>query len=139
MASDFRIVTLCGSSGALHAYVEILRCLPADSGMAYLVLTHRREPISSPLVDILSKATRMPVEEIVHGTVLQPNRVYTMPAASDVSTDGKALWVCPSSKLQGWPNVFDLFLTSVARHTRDRAVTVILSGWGWMEARRWTN
>jgi two-component system, chemotaxis family, protein-glutamate methylesterase/glutaminase len=130
MVSDFRIVTLCGSSGALHAYVEILRSVPADSGMAYVVLTHRRRLISSRLVNILSRATRMHVEEIVHGTVLQPNRVYTMPAASDVSTDGRALWLSPSSKPHGWPNVFDLFLSSVACHTQGRAVTVILSGLG---------
>lgn len=63
MATDFRIVSLCGSAGALQAYVEIIRAVPIDSGMAFVVLTHRR--IESPcwLVQILSRETGMHVEE----------------------------------------------------------------------------
>lgn len=38
----FRIVILCGSAGALSAYRRILRVVPHDTGMAFVVLTHRR-------------------------------------------------------------------------------------------------
>lgn len=128
MIPDFRIVTLCGSAGALSAYVEILRAVPAHSGMAFVVLTHRRIETPCWLVQILSHETGMHVEEIADGMVLHPDSVYIGPAGMDLTTDGDALWLAPASKLKGWPNTFDLFLNSVAQNTLGRAVTVILSG-----------
>lgn len=128
MPPDFRIVILCGSAGALSAYIEILRAVPADSGMAFVILTHHRIEAPCWLVQILTHETRMHVEEIVDGTVLRPNCVYIGPAGMDLTTDGEALWLEPASRLKGWPNTFDLFLDSVARNTLGRAVTVILSG-----------
>jgi len=128
MAATFQIVSLCGSAGALDAYVEILRAATADSGMAFVILTHRRAGTPSRLLEILSRVTSMPVVEIEDGTVLKPNRVYLCPAGMDVTIDGEAFQVVPSVKSFGWPNTFDLYLRSVALETRDRAIVVILSG-----------
>lgn len=128
MAPDFRIVSLCGSAGALSAYVEILRAVPVDSGMAFVVLTHRRIENPCCLVQILSHETRMHVQMIADGMILRPDCVYIGPAGMDLTTDGEALWLAPASKLRGWPNTFDIFLNSVAQSMLDRAVTVILSG-----------
>jgi len=127
MAADFRIVTLCGSAGALPSYSQFLQLVPQDCGMAFVVLTHRR---NGPcwLVPILSRITSMPVEEIESGTILRPNHVYVIPVGKDLTTDGRAFWLAPTTVRYGLPNTFDLFLSSVARWTRKRAVTVILSG-----------
>jgi chemotaxis response regulator CheB len=38
---DFRVVCLGGSAGALQAYMDILRGLPTDTGMAFVVAPHR--------------------------------------------------------------------------------------------------
>lgn len=128
MAADFRIVCLCGSAGALSAYVDILRAAPINSGMAFIVLTHRRLENPSWLLQILSGTTRMHVEDIADGTVIRPNCVYIGPAGKDLTTDGESLRLTPVSKVNGWPNTFDIFLESIAQHTYGRAVTVILSG-----------
>ena len=37
----FRIVCIGGSAGGLAAYSEILRGLPADTGMAFVIVPHR--------------------------------------------------------------------------------------------------
>jgi len=128
MAADFRIVCLCGSAGALSAYIEIIHSAPADSGMAFVILSHRRIENPCWLVQILSHETQMHVEEIADGTIMRPNCVYVGPAGKDLTTDGQALWLAPVSKMTGWPNTFDIFLNSVALNARGRAVTVILSG-----------
>jgi two-component system, chemotaxis family, protein-glutamate methylesterase/glutaminase len=128
MTTDFRIVSLCGSAGALSAYMKIIHAVPTDSGMAFIVLTHRRMEYPCWLVQILSNQTRMHVEEIVDGTILQPNSVYVIPAGKDLTTDGEVFWLAPASKIKGWPNTFDLFLNSMAQNALGRAVTVILSG-----------
>jgi two-component system CheB/CheR fusion protein len=128
MSARFRIVTLCGSLGALPAYIEFLREIPADSGMAFVVLTHRRKDTPCWLVDILSRITPMLVEEIVNGTTFEPNRVYVMPAGQDLTIDGLRFCLVPATIARGWPNAFDIYLRSVAVTTYQRALTVILSG-----------
>jgi two-component system CheB/CheR fusion protein len=127
LAATFQIVSLCGSAGALDAFVEIVRAAPIDSGMAFVILTHRRVGSGSKLVEGLSRVTAMSVQEIEDGTVLKHNCVYVA-GGVDVTTDGEAFHVVPSSKPYGWPNTFDVYLRSVALNTRDRAITVILSG-----------
>ena len=121
--------SLCGSAGALDAFVEIVRATPIDSGMGFVILTHRHVGSGSKLVEILSRVTAMSVQEIEDGTVLKQNCVYVAPAGMDVTTDGEAFQIVQSSKPYGcWPNTFDVYLRSVAVNTRDRAITVILSG-----------
>jgi chemotaxis response regulator CheB len=52
--SNFRIVTLCESAGALNAYLQVLKTLPHDSGMEFVVLTHRPACSTSQPVEVLS-------------------------------------------------------------------------------------
>jgi two-component system, chemotaxis family, CheB/CheR fusion protein len=124
----FPIVALCGSMGALRAYVRIFRDMPRDTGMAFVVLTHRRKDRPCQLAKILSQVTQMPVQQIENGWVLKPNCVYIIPPGTDLTTDGTAFWLAPMSTVYGWPDGFDIFLKSLARSTKDRALTVILSG-----------
>jgi two-component system CheB/CheR fusion protein len=128
MPAKFRIVSLCGSAGALPAYIQILEAMPADSGMTFVILTHRRAASPCWLVDILSRVTPMHVEEIFNGSIFQPNRVYVIPAGQDLTVAEGAFCLAPASSVNGWPDVFDIYLESVATTTCDRAVTVILSG-----------
>ena len=128
MSTEFRIVSLCGSAGALPAYIEILKAMPVDSGMAFVVLTHRRMGMPCWLVDILSRVTRMQVGEIAEGCIFKPNQVYVIPAGEDLTTDGETFSLVPATTVSGWPDAFDIYLESVARTTHLRAVTVILSG-----------
>ena len=128
VANNFRIVALCGSQGALAAFIQILRTVPHDTGMAFVVLTHRRGDQPCLLVTILSDVTRMPVQEIEDHSVLLPNRVYVIPPGKDLTTDGIVFQLAPMSTANGWPDGFNLFLTSLAENTHGRAVTIILSG-----------
>ncbi len=128
MSTEFRIVSLCGSAGALPAYITILKAMPVDNGMAFVVLTHRRMGTPCWLVDILSRVTRMQVGEIAEGCIFEPNHVYVIPAGEDLTMDGEAFSLVPAATVNGWPDAFDIYLDSVARTTSRRAVTVILSG-----------
>src|SRR5262249_44973469 len=126
--SNFPIVALCGSKGALSAYIQILQTVPPDSGMAFVVLTHRRAGRACHLVELISAVTGMPVEEIKNGSVLLPNHVYVIPAGKDLTTDGTVFRLSPMSTVYGSPDGFNIFLNSLGQNTHRRAVTVILSG-----------
>jgi len=73
--AGFPIVGIGGSAGSLHAFQEILRHLPADSGLALVIVSHQDPNVPSLLAEILAKATTMPVSQASDGTKLEASTV----------------------------------------------------------------
>jgi len=125
---SYRVVCLGGSAGGLEAYLEILRNLPADSGMAFVVAPHRGLGNADLLCPLLANATTMPVSEVKQGMSLEPNRVFIMPPGKDmtISRDKFDLKTTPGPR--GLPTIITGFLGSISEAYGSRAVAVILSG-----------
>ena len=60
---DFPVVCLGGSAGGLDAYIRLLKHLPADMGVAIVIVNHMRT-IATTLHEILPRYTKMPVSLI---------------------------------------------------------------------------
>lgn len=125
---DFRVVCLGGSAGGLQAYRDILRNLPPDTGMAFVVAPHRALEHAHLLPELLSTVTKMPVVEVEQGMRLEPDRVFVMPPRINMTLAGNAFKLRTTAKPRGWPKTINIFLCSLAEVTRQRAVAVILSG-----------
>jgi two-component system, chemotaxis family, CheB/CheR fusion protein len=125
---DFRVVCLGGSAGGLQAYMDILRGLPADTGMAFVIAPHRALENAHLLPQLLTTVTKMPVVEVEQGMRLEPNRVFVMPPRMDLTTAGNVFHLRTTSRPPGWPKTINIFLCSLAEATGPRAVAVILSG-----------
>jgi two-component system CheB/CheR fusion protein len=128
--TGFLVVCMGGSAGGLEAYLAILRHLPADIGMAFVVAQHRPPENAEWLPRILACATTMPVIDVRKGMFLQPNTVYIMPPRIDMTVKGHRFMLRPQIKPHGWPNTISLFLLSLAEAYGPRAIAVILSGMG---------
>jgi chemotaxis response regulator CheB len=115
-AGDFRIVCLCGSAGALQAYLEILRVLPEDTGMAFVVIAHRGAQNPDLLPALLSGATKMQVVEARQDMALQPNTVYVCPPLKDMLFDDSGFQLRPRSKPFGSPQT--ITCSSIPRRQR---------------------
>lgn len=126
-----RIVCLAGSAGALKAYQEILRHLPIDSGMAFVIASHRGLEFRNLLTEVLSLATAMPVLEVEHGMRLVPNQVFVMPPRVEMMISDDRLILKEPTKRWGWPVSISVFLHSLAASAGARAVVIILSGSGY--------
>ena len=63
VAKDFPVVCVGGSAGGLDAYTRLLRHLPADMGVAIVIVNHLRT-VATRLHEILPRYTKMPVELI---------------------------------------------------------------------------
>ena len=127
-AGDFRVVCLGGSAGGLDAYLGILRNLPADSGMAFVVAPHRGFEHAELLAQILAGATAMPVVDVVQGMHLKQNCVFVMPPGKDMILNRGRFDLRTTASPKGWPITINIFLLSMAEKYRERAVAVILSG-----------
>jgi two-component system CheB/CheR fusion protein len=117
-----------GSAGSLAAYIAILRHLPADTGMAFVVASHRQPKNAELLPQVLARATLMPVIDVTKGTILEPNRVYIMPPRTEMTIKDDRFVLRAQTKPHGWPNTISLLLLSLAEAYGCRAVAVILSG-----------
>ncbi len=127
-ASDFPVVCVGGSAGGLDAYIRLLRHLPADMGVAIVIVNHLRT-VATLLHEILPRYTQMPVELITEGLFIQPNRVFVIPEQRDLHVLDGEFRLKPISKPRGWPDVITVFLRSLTQYWDGRIIAVIVSGY----------
>src|SRR5680860_1661887 len=83
-AKDFPIVCVGGSTGGLDAYIRLLQNMPADMGVAIVIVNHLRT-VATLLHEILPRHTSMPVELITEKLDIKPNHVFIIPEKRDLS------------------------------------------------------
>ena len=128
LAKDFPVVCVGGSAGGLDAYIRLLRNLPANTGVAIVIVNHLRV-VATRLHEILPRYTEMPVELITEGLVLQPDHVFIIPAQRDLHVVDGEFRLKPISKPRGWPDVITVFLHSLTQHWGGQLIAVIVSGY----------
>jgi chemotaxis response regulator CheB len=126
--NDFPIVCLGGSAGGLDAYTRLLQHLPADMGVAIVIVNHLRT-VATMLHEILPHYTQMPVELITEKLDIQPNHVFIIPEKRDLHVLDDEFRLKPISKPRGWPDVITVFLRSLTEHWDGKLIAVIVSGY----------
>ena len=127
-AEHFPVVCVGGSAGGLDAYIRLLRNLPADLGVAIVIVNHLRT-VATRLHEILPGYTTMPVELITEKLLIQPNHVFIIPEQRDLHVLNGEFRLKPISKPRGWPDVITVFLRSLTQHWDGKLVAVIVSGY----------
>lgn len=125
---DFPVVCVGGSAGGLDAYTRLLKHLPTDIGAAIVIVNHLRI-VATQLHEILPRYTKMPVELITERLLIEPNRVFIIPAQRDLHVLDGEFRLKPISKPRGWPDVITVFLRSLASHWSGKLIAVIVSGY----------
>src|SRR5438094_398908 len=92
------IVGVGASAGGLEAFTELLRHLPIKAGMAYVLVQHLAPQHESALPELLSKATRMPVNQATHGMPVKLDRVYVIPPNTNLAISNGVLQLTPRPK-----------------------------------------
>jgi two-component system, chemotaxis family, protein-glutamate methylesterase/glutaminase len=124
----FPVVCVGGSAGGLDAYIRLLKHLPADMGVAIVIVNHLRT-VDTLLDEILPRYTKMPVERITEGLDLQPDHVFIIPPQRDLHVLDGEFRLEPISKPRGWPDVITVFLRSLTEHWDGKIIAVIVSGY----------
>jgi two-component system chemotaxis response regulator CheB len=122
---------LCGRfCGGLDAYVYIrlLRHLPADMGVAIVIVNHLRT-VATLLHEILPRYPEMPVELLTEKLLIQANRVFVIPEHRDLHVLDGEFRLEPTSKPRGWLDVITVFLRSLTQHWDGKLIAVIVSGY----------
>ena len=126
---NFPVVCVGGSAGGLDAYIRLLQNLPADMGVAIVIVNHIRM-MPTQLHEVLPPYTSMPVELIEERLQIEPNRVFIIPANRDLHVDDDGHFrLKPISKQRGWPDVITVFLKSLTECWDGKLIAVIVSGY----------
>ena len=128
MAKHFPIVCVGGSAGGLDAYIRLLKNLPANLGVAIVIVNHITI-MPTQLHEVLPGYTTMPVDLITERLSIEPNRVFIIPANRDLHVDNGVFLLKPISKPHGWPDVITVFLRSITEHWEGKLIAIIVSGY----------
>jgi len=121
------VVGIGASAGGLDAFLELVSGLPADSGLAFVLVQHLDPTHDSMLGSILAGSTTMPVQEVIDGMSIESDHVYVLPPDKQMTIEGETLRLVPRTmKVPHRP--LDTFLASLAEDRKNEAIGVVLSG-----------
>ena len=129
-SKPFLIVGVGASAGGLEAFTSFLKALPADTGMAFVLVQHMDPAHESLLNRLLAKDTAMPVIQVKDGMSVERNCVYVIPPNTKMTIHAGRLRlvVRPGGATRHTP--IDSFLSALAEDQQGMAIGVILSGIG---------
>ncbi len=128
--ASFPIVGLGASAGGLEALEQFLSRVPADSGMAFVVVQHLDPTRKGLMPELLQRATRMKVTQVKERTAVRPDCVYVIPPGSDMSLLHGVLHLFEPKESRGLRLPIDFFFRSLALDQQQHSIGVILSGMG---------
>ncbi len=127
-SSRFPIVGIGASAGGLEAFTDLLEALPNDTGMAFVFVQHLDPSHHSMAPEILSRSTKMRVQEVTDGMQVLPNNIYLNPPNYCISILNGHLSLLPRIETRGQHLTIDFFFLSLAKDQQRRAIGVVLSG-----------
>jgi len=129
-ARDFPVVGIGASAGGLDACRKLIDALPADVGMAFILVQHLDPTHESMMVDLLAGHTSMTVQQATDGMPLERDHLYVIPPGTYLSVGNGALRLSQPQARHGARLPYDFLLHSLAEMCGPRSVCVTLSGTG---------
>lgn len=121
------IVGIGAPAGSETALCALVGALPADSGVAVVVLT--ASGADENLVRRLSRQTRLDVSRLGGGDTLRPDRVHVAPAGATLATGADGLWLVETAQAERDDRgAIDRFFGTLADRCGPKACAVVLSG-----------
>ena len=102
--------------------------MPADSGMAFVLVQHLSPDHESILSELIRRYTSMQVAEVEDGMTVQINCVYIIPPNRDMALLNGTLQLIEPRSPHGHRLPIDFFFRSLAQDQHERAIGIVLSG-----------
>jgi two-component system, chemotaxis family, CheB/CheR fusion protein len=128
-AKSFPVVGIGSSAGGVEALQVLFERMPADTGMAFVLVSHMARGYDSALPEILARHTKMTVKMARDGAPVEPDHVYVCPADHVLTIEGEELHLASRTSDQQHKPI-DVFLSSLAEERGENAIGVVLSGGG---------
>jgi two-component system CheB/CheR fusion protein len=127
---SFPVVGIGASAGGLQAVQQFFEHMPADNGMAFVVVLHLSPDHQSSAGKVIAARTKMPVIQLTSATPIERNHVYVISPAQRLAMNDGYLRGLPPKPRSGGHVTIDLFFRDLADAHKERAFCVVLSGSG---------
>lgn len=119
------------SAGGLESLQSFLSNLPEPFlQSAIIVAQHLSPTYKSMLVKLLSKSSKLSVQEAISEQIIEPSTVYITPPNSDIIIQNQKIILTRPTTLPGPKPCIDTFFHSLANEKKEKAIGIILSGTG---------
>ncbi|MBA3723393.1 MAG: PAS domain S-box protein [Candidatus Levybacteria bacterium] len=127
---SFPIVGIGASAGGLEAFTQLLKALPIDTGMVFVLVQHLDPTHESILPEILARTTKMSVQQAKENMKIEPNGIYVIPPNVDMTLIDGILKLTPRSQSSSPHMSIDRFFRSLATDNQHNVIGIVLSGTG---------
>jgi two-component system, chemotaxis family, CheB/CheR fusion protein len=122
------VVGLGGSAGSIEALQAFFTTMPAQSGLAFVVVIHLSPDHESSLTELLQRCTRMKVVKVENTLTVEPGTVYVIPPGKVLQSVDGELKLAPIPEGRARHVVVDIFFRTLADSHGAHAAAVVLSG-----------
>jgi len=122
------VVGVGASAGGLEAFTQLLKPLPKNPGMAFVLIPHLDPKHESVMTELLSRATAMRVRQVQDGMKVIEDCVYVLPPNAIMTIESGVLRLAQRDQESRPSLPIDTFLRSLASDLGRNAIGVILSG-----------
>lgn len=126
----FPIVGIGASAGGLEALEEFFMNIPADCGMAFVIIQHLDPNHKGMLPELLQRVTRMQVYTVKDRIKIKPDSLYVIPPNKSMSILNGTLHLFAPVESRGLRLPIDFFFRSLADDRLEKSIAIILSGMG---------
>ena len=124
------IVAIGASAGGLEAIHEFFDSMPETPYTSFIIIQHLSPDYKSLLVELVARHTDMKVFEAADRQEIERRCIYVIPNTKLITIQKNQLRLTEKKNLKLPNNAVDVFLYSLARERKDKAIAVILSGTG---------
>jgi two-component system CheB/CheR fusion protein len=130
MSKPFYIVGIGASAGGYEAIWKFFSHIPANPGMAFIVVQHLNRDHPSVAHKLLANHTPLPIYRARHGQVVAVNSIYQLPENKlmTIAQGRLLLRERAPEEIINW--AVDIFFHSLAEDQKEKAIGIILSGMG---------
>src|SRR3989338_1995975 len=125
---SFTVVAIGASAGGLEAITQLLENLSPETGMAYIFVQHLSPDHKSLLTELLSKSTKMIVQDVENMDKMAPNNVYVIPYNKGIEVVNGHIKLIPRPKGKPSLKSIDVLFTSLAETHKENVIGIVLSG-----------
>lgn len=124
----FPIVGIGASAGGVQALEGFFSGLPAQPGIACVIVTHLSPERESRLHEVLARYTDLTVCVAADGQPVEMHHVYVLPADAILGIEHGRLRITRPNAGQRERKPIDIFFSALAADQGERAAGVVLSG-----------
>ncbi|GEO06239.1 hypothetical protein AAE02nite_39030 [Adhaeribacter aerolatus] len=128
--TDHYLIGIGASAGGLEAIHNLFDHFPSNSSFSFVIVQHLSPDHKSLMAELLSKHTRMQVQEAEDDMRTRPNCIYVLPSGKQLTLKKGRLRLTEKLRSREPNFAIDVFFESLAKDRGRYAIGIILSGTG---------